>query len=61
MLHLRCACLLVALSLLVCARANANTPENTHKDTAAKLPVTTTSVEARKRFQLEAQAAAGDH
>jgi tetratricopeptide (TPR) repeat protein len=55
MLHLRCACLLVALSSLVCARANANTPGTTHKDTAAKLPVTTASVEARKRFQKAMQ------
>ncbi len=55
MLHLRCACLLVALSSLVCADANANTPGTTHKDTAAKLPVTTASVEARKRFQRAMQ------
>ena len=55
MLHLRCACLLVALSSLVCARANANTSGTTRKDTAAKLPVTTASVEARKRFQKAMQ------
>jgi len=55
MLHRRCACLLVLLSSVAFADGKSNPPSAAHKNVTSKLPVTTSSVEARKRFEQAMQ------
>jgi tetratricopeptide (TPR) repeat protein len=55
MLHRRCACLLVLLSLVAWADGKSNSLGAGHKNAPTKLPVTTSSPQARKCFQKAMQ------
>ena len=55
MLNRCCACLLVLLSTGALAGAKSNPAGAAHKKVPTKLPVTTSSVEARKRFEKAMQ------
>jgi tetratricopeptide (TPR) repeat protein len=55
MLHRWCACLLVLLSSVAWADGNANSSKAGHKNAPTRLPVTTSSPQARKCFQKAMQ------
>jgi len=55
MLNRWCACLLVLLSSVAFADGKSNPASGAHKNLPTKLPVTTSSVEARKRFEKAMQ------